>query len=491
MRRNKYWLLSLSLLALTALAQNPYSATQPDAQRWYNAGQSSVAASIALMPAQKPAKNVIIFIGDGMGISTITATRIFAGQEQKKSGESYQLSYEKFPFLALSKTYNTNLQVPDSAGTMTAMITGVKTSAGVLSVDQSVRLGHYEQVSGHTLRTLTEEAADQGLATGIVTTARVTHATPGAAYAHTSHRDWETFHQLPDAAQKAGVKDIAAQLIDFSHGEGLQLVMGGGRDYFTKRTDGRNLVDEWMKKYPDGVYISDNQSFDRVDWKKTPHVLGLFSPSHMTYHVDRNNGPEGEPSLSEMTEKAIQLLSQNPKGYFLIVEGGRVDHAHHDGNAYRALTEGVELAKAVEIAAQMTSDQDTLIIVTADHSHTLTMNGYPVIDNPILGKVITWNETTGEKELAKDMQGLPYTTLQYANGPGGRPHADLTHVDTTTKDFKQEALVLLESETHGGEDVAIYARGPGSAWVHGTVEQNVIYHIMRESLALTDRPASQ
>ena len=130
----------------------------------------------------------------------------------------------------------------------------------------------------------------------------------------------------------------------------------------------------------------------------------------------------------------------------------------------------------------MTSDQDTLIIVTADHSHTLTMNGYPVIDNPILGKVVEWNETTGEKQLAKDKNGLPYTTLQYANGPAARTHTDLTNVDTTAKDYKQDALVLLESETHGGEDVAIFARGPGAAWVHGTVEQNVIYHVMREAL---------
>lgn len=472
----------LSLFTLNAVANNPYEKTQPEAAKWYQAGQTRVASSKALMPAQKPAKNVILFIGDGMGISSITAIRIMAGQQEKKLGEAYQLSYEKFPYLALSKTYNTNFQVPDSAGTMTAMITGVKTSAGVLSIDETVKLGDFKRVKGHTLRTLTEEAADWGLATGVVTTARITHATPGATYAHTPHRDWETYEQLPKAAQLAKFPDIAAQFLTFNHGKGLNLMMGGGRDYFTQRGDGRNLVEEWKIKYPQGVYLTQTKDLDQIDWKKTQQVLGLFSPSHMTYESDRDQSPQGEPSLSQMTKKAIEFLSQHPEGYFLIVEGGRVDHAHHDGNAYRALTEGVELAKAVEVANQMTSDEDTMIILTADHSHTFTMNGYPVINNPILGKVITLNEETGKKELAKDSQGLPYTTLQYANGPGARPHADLTEVDTTAKDYKQEALVHLESETHGGEDVAIYARGPGSPWVHGTMEQSVIYHIMRESM---------
>jgi len=471
------------LSSFTLLAQtNPYTVSSP-AYKWYEAGQKTVDEAKALFPEQKPAKNVILFVGDGMGISTITAARILAGQQNKVNGEASQLSFEKFPYLALSKTYNTNMQVPDSAGTMTAMITGVKTSAGVLSVDETVKLGDFEEVSGHKLVTLIEQAEDKGLATGIISTARITHATPGAAYAHTSHRDWETVDQLPEAARKAGFPDIAAQLIAFNHGDGINLVMGGGRNYFDKRSDGRNLIDEWKKKYPDGIFVANSKDLNQVDWAKTNHVFGLFSPSHMTYDVDRNEGPEGEPSLSEMTAKAIQYLSKYPQGYVLIVEGGRVDHAHHEGNASRALTEAIELAKAVEVAEKMTNGNDTLLVVTADHSHTLTMNGYPVIDNPILGKVVQWNETTGEKEIAKDANGLPYTTLQYANGPGARAHADLTNVDTAAKDYKQDALILMESETHGGEDVAIFARGPGGIWFHGTVEQNVIYHVMYEALA--------
>ncbi len=464
-----------------------YQPNQP-AYVWYAAGQKKILDAQKLFPGKKRAKNVILFVGDGMGIPTITTTRILAGQQQNQTGESYQLSFEKFPHLALSKTYNTNQQVPDSAGTMTAMITGVKTSAGVLSVDETVKVNETNNIQTRTLKTLIEEAEEQGLATGIVTTTRITHATPGAAYAHIANRDWEADSQLPEAAKNAGVADIALQLIQFSSGDGINLILGGGSSYFLPqsekglRDDGRNLIAEWKQKYSDGVFVSDNQSFDAIDWKKTNHVLGLFTPSHMSYNVDRNDGPHGEPSLSEMTEKAIAYLSRYPEGYVLIVEGGRIDHGHHEGNAYRALTDAVEFANAVAMANETTNADDTLIIVTADHSHVMTMNGYPILGNPIFEKVVQWNEITGNSELALDKNGLPYTTLQYANGPSARQRTDLTHIDTTLPDYHQDALVPFENETHGGEDVAIYARGPGSQWLQGTVEQHVIYHVMRQAL---------
>jgi alkaline phosphatase len=495
----KIIIIALTLVALPAMyfasALNatktpqsfPYKTDQA-AYSWFSAGNEAVSRSKALFPEDKKAKNVILFLGDGMGITTITAARILAGQSNHQPGESTSLSFEKFPHLALSKTYNTNQQVPDSAGTITAILTGVKTSAGVLSVDETVKLGETAPIGDKALVTLIEQAETWGLATGIVTTARVTHATPAGAYAHTSHRDWESDADLPEHAKQAGVQDIARQLLGFSHGDGINLILAGGRNYFTPKTegglreDGRNLINEWKQKYSEGVYVSDNQTLSQVDWSKTNHVLGLFSGSHMSYNIDRNQGPEGEPSLSQMTEDAITYLSRFPQGYVLIIEGGRIDHGHHAGNAYRALSETVELSNAVAVAEKLTSDKDTLIIVTADHSHAVTMNGYPVLGNPILGKVVSWNEKTGEAELTLDKNGLPYTTLQYANGPGARGRVDLQQVDTSVPDYKQEALVPLESETHGGEDVAIFARGPGSSWIHGVMEQNEIYHVMKAAL---------
>ena len=217
----------------------------------------------------------------------------------------------------------------------------------------------------------------------------------------------------------------------------------------------------------------------------------------MEYEHDRPADAGGEPSLSEMTAKAMDILSRNPKGYFLMVEAGRIDHAHHAGNAFRALTDTIELSNAVELAREKAGD-DTLIIVTADHSHVFTMAGYPSRGNPILGKVDKGRGGQGY-ELAAD--GKPYTTLSYANGrgaamlkKGGDTHygvpigagrdMDLGHIDTSDQGFHQQALVPLEAETHGGEDVAIYAGGPGAWLFHGVQEQNVIYHVMRAATGL-------
>jgi len=176
-----------------------------------------------------------------------------------------------------------------------------------------------------------------------------------------------------------------------------------------------------------------------------------------------------------------------------MVEGGRIDHAHHECNAYRALTDTIEFAKAVQVARDKTKREETLIVVTADHSHVFTMAGYPVRGNPILGKV---NETDPRdhhtKSLGRDKDGLPHTTLGYANGPGfvdgSRP--DLSNVDTIAPDYRQEATVPLAAETHSGEDVPLYADGPNAYLLHGVLEQNVIFHVMADALGLADAKAS-
>ncbi|KAJ7363614.1 hypothetical protein OS493_009776 [Desmophyllum pertusum] len=182
----------------------------------------------------------------------------------------------------------------------------------------------------------------------------------------------------------------------------------------------------------------------------------MFDYSHMQYEVYRAEDGAGEPSITEMTEKAIRILNKNPKGYFLLVEGGRIDHGHHGGKAVRALNDAVAMAKACGKAATMTDRDDTLLIVTADHSHVFTMGGYPKRGNPIFGLNIEDDET--EPDLAKDR--MPYTVLGYGNGPGGeRPNGirqNLTGVDTGDRGYYQQATVWLSSESHGGEDVGMF-----------------------------------
>jgi len=473
----------------------------------YRRAADAVAKREANGPRPGRARNVILFIGDGMGIATITAARILEGQRRGESGEQNHLSFEDFPYSALVRTYSADQQVSDSAPTATAMMTGSHANDGALSVSPETPENSADAavIARYALPTLLEQAEDHGLSTGVVSTARITHATPASTYAHTPNRDWESAVSTPAAT----LPDIASQLIARQHkGDGLEVVLGGGREYLMATTqadpeypgksglrrDGRNLIEEWTRAQPASAYVWKRDDLLRVDARKTRHLLGLFEPSHMRYEADRAQDAGGEPSLAEMTTKAIELLRTNGKGYFLMVEGGRIDHAHHAGNAFRALTDTIALSDAVRAAAKAVDARDTLILVTADHSHVLTISGYPVRGNPILGLVKTPGATA--PALAADRK--PYTTLSYATGPGfalidgqvdGAPRAiapgreqDLSRVDTTSPGFHQQSLVGMGAETHGGEDVALFASGPGAELARGVIDQNEIYHIMRRAL---------
>ena len=474
------------------------------------------------------AKNIILFVGDGMSIATTTAARILDGQQRGMLGEEHSLSFGHFPFTGLMKTYNTDAQTPDSAGTMTAIISGVKTDVGVIGVDEDVILEDCGSMAGNQLITALELAEIAGLSTGIVSTARITHATPAAAYAKAASRDWEDISNMSAEAVVAGCEDIASQLIHFESNletryegsdiNGIDVVMGGGRRHFLPkdaaansadaasaiegdRTDGRNLIEEWQSIYPNGIYIDEQQGFEALDLNAEAPVFALFNESHMLYEADRSNDIAGEPSLTEMTTASLDILDNNPNGYFLLVESGRIDHGHHANSAFNALTDTIEFSRAIQAAVDNSNPDETLIIVTADHGHVFTIAGYPKRGNPILGKVVD----VGTSELARGLDGLPYTTLSYANGPGfhdfgdetnadkvyytepftGR--ADLTHVDTESSGFHQEAMITKRSESHSGEDVAIYATGPGAHLVSGTQEQSGVFHIMNFAADLAGR----
>lgn len=499
---------------------------------WYSDAEAKIAATTQANLNRGAAKNVILFVGDGMGISTVTAARILAGQLKGQSGEENNLSFDLFPYTGLAKTYNVDAQTPDSAGTMTALISGVKTDVGVIGVNENIVRGDCTTVAGNELVTALELAEIAGKSTGILSTARITHATPAATYAKSADRDWEDDGDMPAAAISAGCEDIASQLINFEPNlearingvdvDGIEVVMGGGRRSFLPkdatfnspdavssvegdRTDGRDLTAEWKTRYPSGNYIFDQTSFDAIDTESTSKVLGLFNESHMQYEADRGNDVAGEPSLSEMTEKAIKILDNNDNGYFLMVESGRIDHAHHAGNAYNALNDAVELSEAVAKAVELSNSDDTLIIVTADHSHVFTIAGYPKRGNPILGKVVGIGSNS--PSLAAD--GTPYTTLGYTNGLGFRDlgnetdadeaynqaidtgRKDLSQINTQAPGFHQEALIPLGSETHAGEDVGVYASGPGAALVSGTNEQNMVFHVMNYAADLVNKANSK
>jgi alkaline phosphatase len=471
-------------------------------------------------PGRSRAKNVIFFVGDGMGVSTVTATRVYS------VGVGGRLVVDQFPYTALSRTYSEDSITPDSAPTMSAMMTGINTNQSVIGFGPGTEPNDFNHDGdGEPSWTLLELAKRNGMRVGVVSTAEITHATPAATYAHINQRN----DQVTIAQQALpGDGKYNRRL-----GTGIDVLIGGGRRHFLPttlvdeegsagvRTDGRDLRAEYQKA--GYTYVWNRSGFAGLTPAQLP-VLGLFERSHMEYEFDRPTDVGGEPSIREMTVKAISLLEgasrRRNQGYFLHVEAGRIDHAHHAGNAYRALTDTQALDEAIGAAAQMVDLRETLIVVSADHSHVFNITGYPVrplnelpyrvnsydpgyattaaAGHGILDKVYDLNQTTGVIEPSVDRNGVPYTVLGYVNGPGYRGAARL---DPSVDPFpgfggkvpsgpadpaylQESAVPTPGAETHAGEDVAIYAIGPGADLVHGTVKNTHIFHVMKRALGL-------
>ncbi|MFQ2077368.1 alkaline phosphatase [Aeromonas veronii] len=431
------------------------------------------------------AKNVILFIGDGMGPTVLTATRLF------KVGEEGNLEMMKLPRSARIKTFSNDAQTTDSAPSMAAYTTGVKMNNEVIAMSSDTKavapgkdvngnktVNNCSSDNGKPVPTILELAKAAGKSVGAVTTTELTHATPAATYAHICHRD--------------AAYDIAAQAVPGGAGynsalkDGVDVLMGGGANHWTPysannkggRNDNRDLTAEM--KAQGYSYVTTQSELAKVTSGK---VLGLFSSkSHLDYELDRvaKGAANTQPSLSEMTAKAIDLLSKNSQGYFLMVEGGRIDHALHGTNAKRSLTDAVALDEAVKTALGKVDLSNTLIVVTADHDHTMTMNGYSAKGNPVLDLV-----KNGDGSTQNDADGKPFTTLVFGNGPN-RPDVRpvLTSDQVMANDYLQETGVKLTSETHGGGDVMLFADGAGSNRFKGTLDNTKVFGKLREALGL-------
>ncbi|XP_075704523.1 alkaline phosphatase, tissue-nonspecific isozyme-like, partial [Rhinoderma darwinii] len=390
--------------------------------------------------------------------------------------------------LFLPQTYNTNAQVADSAGTATAYLCGVKANEGTVGVTAAAVRGQCNTTEGNEVNSILKWAKDAGKSVGVVTTTRVNHATPSATYAHSVNRDWYSDNEMPKDAVEDGCKDIAWQLV--SNIPDIEVIMGGGRKYmFPKNTpdveyprdekangtrqDGLNLTQVWRDKKPNkeaARYVWNREQLMALRPQDVDHLLGLFEPGDLVYETDRN--ATADPSLSEMVSVAIGILKKNPSGFFLLVEGGRIDHGHHDGKAKQALHEAVEMDRAIGLAGNMTSVDDTLTVVTADHSHVFTFGGYTHRGTSIFGLAPSLS----------DIDQKPFTSILYGNGPGYRvidgKRENVSTVDSSQSSYQAQSAVPLRQETHGGEDVAVFAKGPMAHLLHGVHEQNYIPHAM-------------
>lgn len=329
----------------------------------------------------------------------------------------------------------------DSASTATAYLCGVKANYATIGVTANVELDdcRASMNSKNRVYSIAKWAQEDGKRTGIVTTARVTHASPAGVYAHVANREWESDFNVRNSSQDPSrCDDIARQLVYGETGRNLNVILGGGRSKFLpfdtldeegdygERLDGVNLIDEWLeqKRRKRAAYVWNRRDL-LSQYQNLEYLMGLFESSHCEYNLERDQNTD--PSLAEMTEAAIRVLREGKKGFFLFVEGGRIDHAHHATLAQKSLDETVQFSEAIRKAVELTSARDTLIVVTSDHSHTMAFSGYAQRGNDILG-------TAGSGQ-----DGIPYSTLSYANGPGftGSDYEG-RRFDPTEEDMKGE-----------------------------------------------------
>jgi alkaline phosphatase len=387
------------------------------------------------------AKNVILLIGDGMGFPQLTLARIEKSNENLSEYATFDLFMDDMDQTGYISTFSANSFVTDSAPAATAMATGQKTNNGVLSQDKTAIP---MKKDGNNLTTILELAEKEGLSTGLITTTRITHATPAAFYAHVDNRDNES--------------EIADQLLK----SGTDVILGGGLQYFIgenhtdptgkmgKRVDEKNLLEEFSSH--DYVLVFNGTGLEEIDTAKTDSLLGLFSSSHMQYELERISSEEIQPSLALMTEKAIDILSRNPKGFFLMVEGGRIDHAGHERNLTKIVYDTLAFDEAVKVALDFASkNNDTLVITTADHE---------------CGGLVLQPENLTEYE-------------------GGLVNPIFASGTAKTTGPRYDFITEMQEATHTAVDVPIMASGPGAEKVsHGRMDNTEIFEIMKEALGL-------
>jgi alkaline phosphatase len=289
-----------------------------------------VFALIFTAAAQAEVKNVILMIGDGLGIGQIDMTRYMAG------GKDHELELMKLPNVGLMMTSSTE-GVTDSAAAGTAMATGHKVYNGAVGMNKN----------GAELDSVLDFAKVRNKATGIISTNTVTDATPAAFTASVKDRGMGG--------------EIAKQILN----NDVEVVLGGGREDFMEEEAGEDLIAKAKKM--GYQYVSDKKQLERVI-PMNGKVLGLFNNSYMNYIQDRDEVDSQEPSLLEMTTKAIDVLSEDEDGFFLMAEGARIDHASHAADVPGVVAETLDFDASVKYAVDWAQENgDTMVVVVADH----------------------------------------------------------------------------------------------------------------------------
>jgi alkaline phosphatase len=426
-------------------------------------GAQSMDRSAALRDAIDggTARQIMLFIGDGMGDAEITLARNYA------LGAAGRFAMDTLPFTGEYTTYSVAeddparpVYVPDSAATGTAWATGSKTSNGRISTAAK---------TDADLRTILEIAQQRGYRTGDVTTAELTDATPAVLAAHVSNRACQGPSDMTrcpqDRKSAGGPGSIAEQMID----HGVDVLLGGGGQRFNQLVDGGGTVADQAGRRGYRV-VNTADSLRAVSSGK---VLGLFAQGNMTTEwrgqeavpypsnvktpqtCETTHRPANEPSLGEMTAKAIALLDRpgdRGAGFFLQVEGASIDKQSHAANPCAQIGETVAFDRAIRVGLDYAAaHKDTLIVVTGDHAHAAQIVGTPTdADHPT---------------------GL-LSTLMTAD------HAPMT-VSYSTNGYHR-------SQDHTGTQIRIAAQGPQAANVVGVIDQTDLFRIVERALGASN-----
>jgi alkaline phosphatase len=383
-------------------------------------------------------KGIILFIGDGMGINQVRSADIYSRQVVGKP-----LALDSIMTRGTTTTYSANSEITDSAAAATALYTGRKTNNGALNI----------LPDGKRLSTVAHAARKAGMSVGVLSTTRLTHATPAGIYGHSSDRNDENL--------------IAEQLAELSP----EVAMAGGLRHFipqsrkgSKRKDDKDLVG--AMKVDGYAYVTNADELKAIDPSKTGKLLGLFAMSHMDYELDRQNVPElrNQPQLADMTRVALLILEKNPKGFFVMIEGGRIDHACHSHDIKAAIYDTLAFDAAVNVALDyQKTHRDVLVLVTADH------------ETGGLGLGRGSEYALDLAALKPIKNSLEYVTKQQAKEPGKL--AEVLASGGFGLNDKEKAL-LLKHQSAGTDEATVSSEQPKytkyvPSWVHyalGSIE---------------------
>uniref|UniRef100_A0A7I4YLK2 alkaline phosphatase n=1 Tax=Haemonchus contortus TaxID=6289 RepID=A0A7I4YLK2_HAECO len=484
---NLLCLLQIPTMASSKNVESSDSYDLDDIRFWNSIGRRNIEKKLQLNPhllKVKPPKNVILFVGDGMGIATVTSARINKNQKAGIPHLNKPLYFEKFPYSGLVMTSSLDHHVTDSAASAVALFTGRKVKTRTLGILPSAKERCPNSTSYDIVDGITEGVLQKGLSVGFVTTTRITHATPAALYAKGVER-----HAEYDEAEVRCARDIAKQLLSYPASEFKVLMGGGSRCLMDKsrnglRGDGRNIDLEWLRLGGSRKVLRTPSDLDQVDAANVDKLLGIFSDSHLPYYLsEKLKNRKTVPRLHEMTKKAVEVLQKDEQGFFLMVEGGTIDIAEHENWMHVTFSEMYEFEKAIQVAREMTNPNETLIIVTADHGHSFTLPGYLHAKQSILESSRVVHR--GGNTVDRVENWLP--TLFFAVGPGYRngfkEHPSNAEIEQPF--YRHPTPVPAPYGYHGGEDVGIWADGPLAELFSSSLENTEVAYIIKFLLCAT------